>query len=99
MNTNWGLVMPFLTDDEKFANGVEFGMLYMEMQHKPLVIRNYFHRANQEQILLLANRTSYSVEFMKPWDVNWFYLYLRRIDSEFCKANGSGLRHGPDEAA
>ena len=50
------LICPFLTDDPVFAYGVEFGLLYARMRDSVGVIDDYFCRANQDQILLLANR-------------------------------------------
>jgi hypothetical protein len=99
MPETWGLVVPFLDDNPVYAYGVEFGLLYAEMRQKPAVIKNYFLRPNQEQILLLANRMGYLVVSMKPWDNSWFFLHLAKGDSDVCEADGSGLCDGPEEAA
>jgi hypothetical protein len=60
-DAGWGLVLPFLTDDPEFAKGVEVGMLYERMKHEDAV-EGDFLLANQEQILLLANRLGWYVE-------------------------------------
>ena len=50
----YGLVCPFLNDDPVYAYGVELGLLYARMNDSDGVIEDYFCRANQDQILLLA---------------------------------------------
>ena len=71
----YNLVCPFLTDDPQFAYGVEFGLLYARMK-KARKIRDYFCMANQEQILLLANRLGWKVRRIKPWNKDWFWLSM-----------------------
>jgi hypothetical protein len=78
MSTNT-LVCPFLTDDPVYANGVEFGMLYARMRDAPEdAIQDYFCRANQEQILLLANRLGWTVREIEPWNKHWFWCVIER---------------------
>ena len=74
------LICPFLTDDPVFAYGVEFGLLYARMRDgSDDVIEDYFCRANQEQILLLANRIGWKVTKMKPYDEEcWMLFRLER---------------------
>ena len=74
---DYKLVCPFLTDDPMFAHGVEFGLLYARMQ-SAAEIRDYFCRANQERILLLANRLGWSVRKIEPWDEDWFWCVMKR---------------------
>jgi hypothetical protein len=101
MDAEWELIVPFLTDNPVYARGVEFGMLFEEMKRRPRIIQNYFLRANQEQILLLASRMRYAVVSMKPWDGDWFYLYMEREggDEQLRKDDGGDLRSGPEAAA
>lgn len=71
------LVVPFLTDDPMFTLGVEFGMLYSELVRSgERVVRGYYHRENQEQITLLANRLGWRLVEMTPHDEFWFFLVL-----------------------
>ena len=73
----YGLVLPFLTDDPMFAHGVEIGMLYMEMKEgEP--INGLYHMANQEQILLMANRAGYKVQGIKDVDEYWFAIHAEK---------------------
>jgi hypothetical protein len=76
----YGLVCPFLTDDPMFAFGVEFGMLYAQMQSGVSDIRDYFCIQNQEQILLLANRLGWRVQEMRSWGADWFWCVMERND-------------------
>lgn len=81
------LVCPFLSDDPTYARGVEFGLLCARMGAAlaaagggPAVVRDYFLLENQEQILLLANRTGWTVAKMELWAQaphEWFWLELR----------------------
>lgn len=71
------LICPFLTDDPMFAYGVEFGLLYTRMQTDNEV-RDYFCRANQERILLLANRLGWRVEKVERFDKFWFWCEMVR---------------------
>lgn len=73
------LECPFLDSNPKFALGVEFGMLYVTMlfSSEPR-ISGCFHRDNQEQILLAANRLGWSVKRIKPLDETWFKCWMER---------------------
>lgn len=73
----YALVCPFLSESPNFAYGVEFGLLYARMQATDH-IQDYFSRANQELILLLANRTGWRVETIQAWDRDWFWCVLRK---------------------
>jgi hypothetical protein len=73
----YNLVCPFLTDDPMFAYGVEFGMLFARMKRERR-IKDYFCRANQEQILLLANRLGWKIKKIEPWDKFWFRLVMEK---------------------
>src|ERR1700682_3624176 len=72
------LVCPFMTEDLNFSYGVEFGLLHARMRRGNKRIKDYFCRANQERILLLANRLGWSVRKIKAWDQNWFYCILEK---------------------
>lgn len=74
--TSYTLVCPFMTDDPVFAFGVEFGLLHARMQSGTRKIKDYFCRANQERILLLANRLGWSVRRLKRWDEHWFWCVM-----------------------
>jgi len=76
--TTYNIVCPFLTDDPTFAYGVEFGMLYARMRNGCDSIRDFFCRANQDQILLLASRMGWAVQQMKPWGKDWFWCELEK---------------------
>lgn len=73
------LVCPFLDDSPAYALGVEFGLLYARMRDADGPIEDYFTRANQDQILLLASRSGWIVADMKPWDKSWFWCRLKKI--------------------
>ncbi len=91
MATSYGLICPLLTDDPVYAYGVEFGMLYARMRDgDEAVIEDYFCRANQDQILLLASRTGWHVAAMEPFDERcWMRFRLVR------KGPGAGRAPGP----
>lgn len=76
---SYTLVCPFLNDDPVFAYGIEFGMLYRRMVYDENgVIEDYFCRANQDQILLLASRLRWRVKLMKPWGKDWILFHLEK---------------------
>jgi hypothetical protein len=75
---DYTLVCPFLTDDPMFAYGVEFGLLYSQMQSGIESIRDYFCIQNQEQILLLANRLGWKAQEIRPWGRDWFWCVLEK---------------------
>ncbi len=73
------LVCPFLNPDPVYAYGVEFGLLYARMQHSGEPVADYFTRANQDQILVLASRLGWSVEEIRPWDKDWFWCRMEKV--------------------
>lgn len=73
------LVCPFLSDDPVYAHGVEFGLLYGRMRDSDEPVADYFTRANQDQILLLASRLGWAVREIKPWDKFWFWCHLEKM--------------------
>jgi len=75
---DYALICPFLTDDPMFAYGVEFGLLYTQMQNGTGDIKDYFCRKNQDRILLLASRLGWRVLRMKPWDEDWFFCEMEK---------------------
>jgi hypothetical protein len=82
MATN-SLVCPFLNHDPVYAYGVEFGILYTRMRNgAATVIEDYFCRANQDQILLLASRLRWRVTKMKRWGHDWLLLRLEQDSPE-----------------
>ena len=85
------LICPFLNPDPVFAQGVEFGMLYARMRDSDEPVAEYFTRANQDQILLLASRLGWTVAEMKPWDKDWFFC---RMEKEPAPANELGPARG-----
>ena len=73
------LVAPFLTDDPMFSFGVEYGLLYARMQTPDSEeITDFFCRANQDRILLLASRLGWQMMAMKPLDKHWFWCHLTK---------------------
>jgi hypothetical protein len=76
--TMHNLIVPFLTDNPEFARGVEFGMLYARMRQEQTAIADYFLLANQEQILLAANRLGWEVLTLKPNCPGWFWCVMQR---------------------
>jgi hypothetical protein len=76
--TMHSLICPFLSDDPAFAYGVEFGMLYSRMRNGEDVIEDYFCRANQDQILLLASRLRWRVIAMTVWGRDWIRFRLEK---------------------
>jgi hypothetical protein len=77
----YDLVCPFLDDSPQYAAGVEFGLLYARLRRRPRSLSDLFTVANQEQILLLASRLGYRVDFMSQMDRFWFALRLERKDT------------------
>jgi hypothetical protein len=76
----FGLVMPFLTDDPAFAHGVEFGMLYARMTREggERVIEGHFLIGNEEQITLAANRLGWRVTGIDHGTEGWVFVRLER---------------------
>lgn len=72
------LVCPFLNADPVYAHGVEFGMLYARMRDTDEPIGDYFARANQDQILLLASRAGWRVVEMRSESRDWFWLLMEK---------------------
>jgi hypothetical protein len=74
----YGLVMKFLDGSESFAHGYEMGMLHMRMAAGELIERQSVHRANKEQIEMLArsgiaSQHNYDLQW-EPWDDDWMIL-------------------------
>lgn len=83
MSAEYTIVCPFLDDDPAYARGVEFGLLCAQMGAAlaaaaggPAVVRGYYLRANQDQILLLASRQGWGVRGLANWDRDWFFAEL-----------------------
>lgn len=74
----YSLICPFLNEDETYALGVEFGLLYSELKKLPETYQSYIQVGNQDQILLLASRFKYYVEEMNPWEDGWIFIKLRK---------------------
>jgi hypothetical protein len=73
------LVCPFLDESNEYASGVEFGILYANMQDPwNDMIEDFFTRANQDQILLAANRLGWHVAEIKEENKDWFWCRLER---------------------
>lgn len=80
MSDRSGLVLPFLTDDPVFCQGVEVGMLFEQMKRFN-EIEGYYLIPNQEQITLMANRLGWEIVEMEPWEDapdEWFFLKMKR---------------------
>jgi hypothetical protein len=77
------LLCPFLDGSDDYARGVEFGLLWSRLRDtSSSVIEDYFTRANQDQILLACGRAGWHAVEMKPWDANWMWFRLERIDGQ-----------------
>lgn len=83
------LVCPFLSADPVYALGVEFGMLYARMQGTDEPIGDYFARANQDQILLLASRAGWRVVEMRPESRDWFWLLMEKCPAGATSPGGA----------
>lgn len=70
------MVCPFLNGEPAYAHGVEFGMLYCQMRDSDEPVEGYFHRENQDQILLAASRLGWTAEDIKAHDDFWFWVRL-----------------------
>lgn len=57
------LVLPFLTDNPQWCYGFEAGKLYAEMQQGVRKIEGTYHRANDEQLFMMAQRNGYSIDW------------------------------------
>ena len=75
--SEWGCIVPFLDRDNKYAYGVEFGILYEQLKHSDS-ISELFCLANQDQILLLLSRLGWRVIKMEALDEFWFSLTAER---------------------
>lgn len=85
---NHTLVCPFLTDDPQFAHGVEIGILYTDMKCKRR-IHGLYHRANQEQIILMTNRLGWTIlelereqDRKEEWTKDWFWISMEKKDAQ-----------------
>ena len=73
------LVVPFVTQDEKFARGFEMGVLYAELRNKPDTVETMIHADNDEQVIVMAANLHYNVTFESIGD-GWMRVYLARTD-------------------
>jgi hypothetical protein len=73
----WACVLPFLTTSKPFAHGVEVGCLWEQLKSLDRV-EGPFHRANQDQILLMLSRLGWTAEKVEPVDEFWFQLEARK---------------------
>lgn len=76
--SNGSLLYPTLNADPLYVQGIEYGILYAQMQATDEPIEQFFTRRNQEQILFLANRMGWSVETIEPQDDEWFWCRLAK---------------------
>lgn len=76
-DTNHSLVCPFLNENPDYACGVEFGMLFVRMKTETR-IDDCFTVRNQDQILLLASRSGWSVLQMRKIDKFWFQIVMEK---------------------
>lgn len=56
MEEEYTLELPFLTNNKRWVEGFECGMLYMQMQSDVSPITNFYHKKNIEQIKLMAEK-------------------------------------------
>jgi hypothetical protein len=75
--TEYKLIMPFLTDNVQWVEGFESGTLYAKMENNITPIENYFHTANLEQINEMAQHFGYEVK-LKSKDSNWILLEITK---------------------
>ena len=80
--SEYALVMKFHDGSESFTNGYEMGMLHMRMQAGETIERQSVHRANKEQIEMLArssiaSRHNYDLSW-ENWDDDWTILTVQR---------------------
>ena len=75
------MVVPFLTDDPMFTLGVEFGMVYSHL-NRPRCRgwSGMIHRANEEQVMLAANRMGFVVRKCSRLNKTWMSIRIYRRD-------------------
>ena len=73
MDGDHSLALPFLTDDPAFARGVEVGILWEQMK-AGAALSGWYHRENQDQILLMLSRARWAVDECEPLDDTYFTL-------------------------
>lgn len=71
------LELKFLTDNKKWIEGFECGMLYGRMIENETPIENHFHNKNVEQIKLMAEKYSYQIEVTPKGD-GWTKITLKK---------------------
>lgn len=74
------LVMPFLTDNPDWCYGFECGTLYMRMKAQEPLIEGPFHRANDEQIFLMASTFGYAYDWHKLNDT-WIHVTFAMVNA------------------
>jgi hypothetical protein len=52
----WGLLLPFDTEDEQFARGVEVGRLWEMFKHNEEPFEQTIHATNAEMVLRMSER-------------------------------------------
>jgi hypothetical protein len=77
-DAEYGLIMKFLDSSPSFTHGYEMGMLHMRMQAGEEIQNLSVHRANKEQIEMLARSSIASdhgyVLTWTEWDEDWLIL-------------------------
>jgi hypothetical protein len=63
-------IIPFLTDDPLFCDGVEIGFLFKQMEKEDFEFNGVYHKTNREQIEVMAQRMKYTVSF-EDYDETW----------------------------
>ena len=60
IETEYDMVMPFLTDNVDWVEGFECGAVYQQLKDRIDVIENYYHSANLKQIKAMAEHFNYT---------------------------------------
>ena len=78
-DAEYSLVAPFLTDDPKFALGVEYGIVYGQLRAGVVTYAGAVHEENEERLLVLARRLGYAATVSRLGE-GWLDMAFRRMD-------------------
>jgi hypothetical protein len=83
----WGLLLPFDTDSEEFARGVEVGRLWEMFKRDEEPFSQTIHATNAEMVLRMGERLGRSIR-TDELGSDWLELHVARAEVEEVEDDG-----------
>lgn len=80
-DTEYGMVLPFDTNDPKFARGFEAGGIWGRMQCREDLIEQTIHGTNTEMVMRMAEAAAYRFH-ADPGPGDWMHVTLAALEED-----------------